>query len=97
MHSERPSVLAAFADSVVDALTPCCHRSLSPEEIDSQLREVREESAGRRRLSQVRAYRKRWNQLTEEEVADLVVHRIHKRASHRIASPAQKGRELVTR
>ena len=98
MPIERRGALASVADSVVDALTPFRHRSLPPELVDVQLRELRHNATERhQRLKQIIGSRRRWSQLTEEEVVDLVESRIRRRANHRTSMASRDQGDFVAR
>ncbi len=89
-----PKTLSTIADLVVDVTAPSRRHALTPEELDAEINEVRQRAARRAEiLDRLRKRRAAWSQLSEEELDDLVVARLRRRArAQRSQQGAKSGR-----
>ena len=90
--------LSSISDAVVNTIMPVRRRALSPGEIDSQLRALREEARARhKRATEPLKYRRRWARLSEDEVVDEVERRVRRRIVPRAPSLDHDGHRPTTR
>ncbi len=82
-----PKTFSAIADLVTDAASPSRRRALTPDEMDAELREVRQRVANRAKLlARLQKRRAAWSQLSEDELEDLVVARLRRQVEAKRSS-----------
>lgn len=90
--------LSSVSDAVVNTMVPPRGRALPPDVLDAQLAELKEAAMARREyLKRFRRYRRRWIQLNDDEIVDLLGVQLAKRAAGKSRSVNNARQEFATR